>query len=46
MQDDLRPVQWSVREAGERDAGRRPSGTKSSVPLYNLKAVFQSFNVA
>lgn len=45
MQDDLRPVQWSVWEAGERDAGRRTAGIKSSVAQYNLKAKYFYFNV-
>ena len=27
VQDDLRPVQWSVWEAGERDTGRSMAGT-------------------
>lgn len=45
MQDDLRPVQWSVWKAAEPDAGRRLSGTKSSVAQNNLKAKFLHFNV-
>ena len=45
MQDDLKPVQWSVWKAVEPDAGRRLSGTKSSVAQSNLKAKFLHFNI-